>query len=183
MNHKPYSKYNFFTYKYNTQVNILKTPASIGAPFNPDKFNEPPETIIKRKEFVACWDTGAMKTSISPTVVNDCSLKPTGITRVLHGGGTEEVPVYFVSLWLPNMVYIPSLKVSSLNLLSDVKILIGMDVIGNGDFAVTNKDHKTIFSFRMPSYSTIDFEAESSYSRNAPCPCGSSKKYKHCCGR
>lgn len=178
-----YLKYNFFTYRYNKLANILITPASIGAPFDPNKISEPPENVIKPKEFPACWDTGAMKTSISPNVVDDCKLKPISIARVLHGGGTEEVPVFLVSLWLPNKVYIPKLAVNGLNLLGDIKILIGMDVINNGDFAVTNKDQKTVFSFRMPSSAEIDFEADAAYPRNSPCPCGSGKKYKHCHGR
>jgi hypothetical protein len=36
-------------------------------------------------------------------------------------------------------------------------MLIGMDVISIGDFAVTNFDGKTTFSFRIPSMATIDF--------------------------
>ena len=36
-------------------------------------------------------------------------------------------------------------------------VVIGMDVICNGDFAVTNKDGNTTFSFRIPSEETIDF--------------------------
>jgi len=36
-------------------------------------------------------------------------------------------------------------------------VLIGMDVITQGDFAITNKDGMTTFSFRTPSLITIDF--------------------------
>ena len=39
-------------------------------------------------------------------------------------------------------------------------ILIGMDIIGVGDFAVTNRDGKTKFSFRLPSRADIDFVVE-----------------------
>ena len=67
-----------------------------------------------------------------------------------------------------------------------------MDVISTGDFAVTNKDGKTNLSFRVPSVEYIDFvkqaprkiqngdsKALQKVSRNAPCPCGSGKKYKN----
>ena len=37
------------------------------------------------------------------------------------------------------------------------QLLIGMDIIGLGDFAVTNADGKTTFSFRVPSVEEIDF--------------------------
>ena len=71
-------------------------------------------------------------------------------------------------------------------------MLIGMDVITLGDFAVTNLNGKTMYSFRMPSMTEIDFTKSSHIEpirnesqktgRNDPCPCGSGKKYKHCCG-
>lgn len=32
-----------------------------------------------------------------------------------------------------------------------------MDIISKGDFAITNVDGKTVFSFRIPSVETIDF--------------------------
>jgi len=39
-------------------------------------------------------------------------------------------------------------------------MLIGMDIIGIGDFAVSNYNNKTIFSFRYPSKHKIDFVHE-----------------------
>ena len=36
-------------------------------------------------------------------------------------------------------------------------VVIGMDVICKGDLAVTNKDGRTTFSFRIPSEVEIDF--------------------------
>ena len=36
-------------------------------------------------------------------------------------------------------------------------VVIGMDIITRGDFAVTNLDGKTTFSFRIPSLADIDF--------------------------
>jgi uncharacterized protein YchJ len=72
-------------------------------------------------------------------------------------------------------------------------MLIGMDVICNGDFVVSNFGEKTTFTFRMPSLMKFDFSKESylkpiinegeKVGRNGPCPCGSGKKYKHCCGK
>ena len=39
-------------------------------------------------------------------------------------------------------------------------VVIGMDVICNGDFAITNQDDKTTFSFRIPSEVEIDFAVQ-----------------------
>ena len=36
-------------------------------------------------------------------------------------------------------------------------VLIGMDIIGSGDFAVTNSENKTVMTYRIPSVSRIDF--------------------------
>ena len=36
-------------------------------------------------------------------------------------------------------------------------VLIGMNIITQGDFAVTNQNDKTMLSFRMPSRESIDF--------------------------
>lgn len=86
------------------------------------------------------------------------------------------------------------------NDLGDVDMLIGMDVISKGDFAVTNVGGITTFSFRIPSQETIDYVAQDNdakakaqlvadtvkhkkVGRNDPCPCGSGKKYKNCHGK
>ena len=42
-------------------------------------------------------------------------------------------------------------------------VLIGMDIITKGDFAITNPDGTTKFSFRIPSQADIDFVRESNY--------------------
>jgi len=79
--------------------------------------------------------------------------------------------------------------------LAGAEMLVGMDIINKGDFAVTNKDGQTVFSFRIPSLECIDFnkakppacrpieKKEITPCRNSKCPCGSGKKYKQCCGR
>ena len=36
-------------------------------------------------------------------------------------------------------------------------IIIGMDIISKGDFAVSNLNGKTSFSFRIPSFGTANF--------------------------
>jgi hypothetical protein len=92
------------------------------------------------------------------------------------------------------MVCIPQIRVSQATLF-DADVLIGMDVIAGGDFAVTSYLGKTHMSFRMPSVQCIDFvkqrpesiqvggETLNKVGRNDPCPCGSGKKYKRCCGK
>jgi len=42
----------------------------------------------------------------------------------------------------------------------DCDIIIGMDIMTQGDLALTNLEGRTVFSFRIPSLHTVDFEAE-----------------------
>ncbi|SPF43691.1 conserved hypothetical protein [Candidatus Sulfopaludibacter sp. SbA4] len=84
--------------------------------------------------------------------------------------------------------------VAKVALLGGIDAIIGMDILGLGDFAVTHHSGNTTFSFCCPSRKEIDFAAEiksnqkivpaisSKVGRNDPCPCGSGKKYKKCHG-
>jgi len=174
-----------FTLKLPGLTNILVTPTKVGIAFDPLLTVPPP-----LKEFNAIWDTGATNTAISKRVVDECGLKPTGMTEVHFGGGTEIRDTYFVSIMLPNDVGFTQVRVTQFDAIRDTDVLIGMDIITQGDFAITHKDRKTTFSFRCPSVECLDFveQAQSVMSlpkvgRNDPCPCGSGKKYKYCHGK
>ena len=41
-----------------------------------------------------------------------------------------------------------------------IDILIGMDIISKGDFAISNYNGKTQFSFRLPSQQDVDYKSE-----------------------
>jgi hypothetical protein len=85
-------------------------------------------------------------------------------------------------------------SVAKMVLLGGIDVLIGMDILGLGDFTVTHYGGKTTFSFCCPSRREIDFVAEindenkivpavsNKVGRNDRCPCGSGKKYKKCHG-
>jgi len=51
---------------------------------------------------------------------------------------------------------VPNVR-AALGELIGTDVLIGMNIINQGDFAVTNKDGKTVFSFRLPSVECLDF--------------------------
>ena len=94
---------------------------------------------------------------ITQKVVDACGLKPSGITQVHGVHGPEYVETFLVNVALPGQVMIPGLRVSLAKQLPEADILIGMDVIVHGDFAVTNADAVTKFSFRVPPVEHIDF--------------------------
>ena len=110
--------------------------------------------------------------------------------------GIQEVNVYFATITLNNKNISVSTFVTECEELSEdssVGMLIGMNIITKGDFAVTNYQGNTTMSFRVPSLQKIDFVTgmktgqpiikDKVPGKNDPCNCGSGKKYKHCCGK
>jgi len=178
-----------FTVRYNGRTNQLRTKVLVSKPAYPTDIVISPDTLKNAKEYNCIWDTGATNSVVSQKVVEECGFKPIGMVMV-HSATEEKLcETFLVSIILPNKVGIPSIRVTK-GQLTDCDILIGMDVINQGDFAVTHKDGKTMFSFRLPSMEEIDFVEKGSepfrstkISRNSPCPCGSGKKYKKCCGK
>jgi hypothetical protein len=92
--------------------------------------------------------------------------------------------VYLVNIFLHVGIGFHTIRVTKGELPAGAALLIGMDIITQGDLSVTNKDGKTCFSFRIPSMEEIDFEKALSgkaVDGNARCPCGSGKKFRKCC--
>jgi len=137
----------------------------------------------------ALWDTGATASCISPRMAKSLGLSSMGGKQVKTAGGETVQSTYHVSIKLPNKIYIPRIVVTEANLSDDLGFdaLIGMDLISQGDFAITHGMGDTVFSFRMPSQTVIDFRENDSFAskpgRNDPCSCGSGKKFKKCCMR
>ncbi len=74
-----------------------------------------------------------------------------------RGATPTDFPNYDVSILLPGGLLIDT-EVTCADLTTgQFSCLIGMDVIGKGDFAVSNFQGKTVFSFRYPSMEMIDF--------------------------
>ena len=84
---------------------------------------------------------------------------PISATKVYGVAGLMVADVFLVNILLPNKVGVSELPVT-LGKLFGADVLIGMDIIGQGDFAVTHPNGNTKFSFRMPSQADIDFVKE-----------------------
>lgn len=102
------------------------------------------------------WDTGAEYTIVAPYIVEGLKLTPIGKEPINGIGGLSMADTYIVSLGLPNGHVIHDFKIYCIDI-EDYDILIGMDVIQKTDFAITNNNGKTTFSFQIPSSTTIDF--------------------------
>lgn len=151
-----------FTTRYNGRTQVLSNIVGVYLPITPE---ETKAKNIEFKKYLAIWDTGATHSAITKKVVDDLKLQPTGVRETRHAGGKSSNNTYLVSILLPDNVMIGQVRVTEVNLIPDNnlpddkqhQLLIGMDIIGLGDFAVTNVNNKTTFSFRVPSVKEIDF--------------------------
>src|SRR6266566_5286457 len=169
-----------FTVHYPGLVKDLRTAARVCAAFDPKQPQSAPPVYC---DCAAIWDTGASGSVITDRVVKTCGLKQIGMTQVIGVNSITLSPVFLVNIELPNNTGFAFVHVT-LGQFKGGDLLIGMDIIRGGDFVVTNKGGRTVLSFRSPSVCEIDFKrGETSHPRrNDPCPCGSGKKYKQCCG-
>lgn len=140
--------YYAFTTKNNGLAKSLRNEATIS-------FNGKSITIP------ALWDTGATISCISMDVVSKLALVPTGKNIISTPSGKKEVGTYLLDINLPNNVKITDHTVCDSDIgAQGLGMLIGMDIIGMGDFAVSNFNGTTVFSFRLPSKQTTDYVAQ-----------------------
>ena len=156
---KKYDGTAAFTVKYGGRVNLLMTDAGVSEAFDPARSapgsKQPPFHAVK-----AIWDTGASRTCITEDVVAKLGLSPIDETTNHTAAGPRKVGVYLVNVRLPNRVVFPVLRVTD-GIISGADMLIGMDVIGSGDFAVTGSEGATWMTFSLPSVRRLDFVDES----------------------
>jgi hypothetical protein len=172
-----------FTLRFKGIARELITPVKIAVAFNPETTD--PNTI-PHSQANALWDTGATNTGISATLAARLGLTPIGTGRMKHAKGEDDCNRYLVNLVLPNQLAIFGVMVNECDLPQEFDLLIGMDIISQGDFSLTHSGGNTIFSFRTPSSESVDYvkiqnaKAFAVVGANAPCPCGSGKKFKKC---
>ena len=144
-----------FTTRFPQRVNVLQSEVGVSEAYHPSPGSiQPPVT-----KFNAIWDTGASGSVINQRVISALKLEPTDETDVHTANGKRKAGVYLVNIYLPNKVAIPGIRVTEGEILGDA-ILIGMDIIGLGDFSITHPGGKTCMSFHVPPSRNIDFVEE-----------------------
>ncbi len=107
------------------------------------------------------WDTGAETSCISDRLARKLGLKDDGFVTVITASSEENVPYYLINLGFANDMKFFDLEVAQFRYGDDDSdFIIGMDIISQGDFSITNFGGQTVFSFRTPSLHSIDYEAE-----------------------
>jgi len=75
--------------------------------------------------------------------------------------GVSIVPVYLVDVLLPNGILFSNMEVAEFQSNNDFDFIIGMNILCQGDMALTNAKGEMVFSFRIPPAEThIDFTKE-----------------------
>ena len=158
-----------FTSKSVTLTNRLITPVYFASALQPSN-------IV---EATAQWDTGATNTCISEDIAKKLGLIPTGKITIHTPSGFNTQNTYLANIILPNKVMINQIPVCDSKIgVQKIDILIGMDIIILGDFAISNFNEKTYFSFRLPSKTHIDFYREESVDKILGPKHGKGKKNK-----
>jgi len=137
-----------FTCEYNKLSNRLITEANV-------VYNGSKSTVT------ALWDTGATRTCISKEVVSSLQLIPLGKQKIHTPSGYSVSSTYQVDIILPNKVGARNVVVIDSEIgTQNIGVLIGMDLISQGDFAVSSFNGKTVFTFRVPSQKRTDYVVE-----------------------
>jgi len=145
-------KISAFTVKYDKIVDILVSHVKVSLPNFGNKLPK------KHLELKAIWDCGADGSFITKNVAKELKLKPINEIKVIGIGGFTIGKLYLIDIYLSNKIKIRKIIVTECKeLVEDYDVLIGMDIISKGDFAVSNFNGKTVFTFRVPSKETIDF--------------------------
>ena len=149
-----------FTTKSTGIRNVLLNEIHVSEVYDPSTGT--PEPV--KRPYDAIWDTGATHTVVTRKVVQELNLQASGRVSVQAVGAGDQVHEYdtdtfLVNIYLPNNVVIVGIRVAE-GAIGGADVLLGMDIIANGDFAITNYNGQTWWTFRVPSNEPIDFVEE-----------------------
>lgn len=137
-----------FTFKYNGQADRIITRA----------------TVVyggSELEVLALWDTGATRSVIAHEVAMQMGLASEGKVEIATPSGAAIVDTFLAGIKLPNGVSFDNVLVADSKIgAQNIGLLIGMDIIGLGDFSITHGNGDTTFSFRYPSSAVVDYSKQ-----------------------
>ena len=141
------------TRRFQEKIDSIVTESYVYAPTDLAQGGAVKRVKIQR----SLWDTGASVTLISARVAKVLGLTSIGKSGVSgYNQGIDVKDTFLVHIGLPTGDIITNIMAMEFDT-DEYDVVIGMDVICNGDLAITNKDESTTFSFRIPSEQEIDF--------------------------
>ena len=117
------------------------------------------DDLIDKNRFICIWDTGASVSCITNNIIERYNLTSIGKSDFFTGCHCESrsTDVYSIDLMFRDDFVFNNLRVLKIEKHDVFDIIIGMDIISQGDFAVSNLNGSTSFSFRIPSMGTANF--------------------------
>jgi hypothetical protein len=106
-------------------------------------------------KLTALWDTGAMMTCMKPRLREQLTLRvitPNPPMTISGVGGTVRADRTIASIFLAATFVVEYCPIYVLDFPGNADLIIGMDIIAMGDFAVCNTNGATSFSFAMPPF-------------------------------
>lgn len=143
-------KHIAFTKRFDTLVSALVTKVEI---INP---NDTEKSLIVD----ALWDTGSTVSAISQELVEDLELTdcyPTIVKGISSVSETYKFPVFLRLSETSDIIAVQPCMVDSIPSFPRALFLVGMDIISKGNFAISNENGHTVFSFMIPSAFSVDF--------------------------
>ncbi|MBN4073001.1 hypothetical protein JYT74_03060 [Crocinitomix catalasitica] len=141
------------TVKLRQAIRGITTSVGISRPFEIDSIGQPP----RPHRTSALWDTGSTHCLITKSLAENLDLNPISKIQVAHHEGMSFANVYLMAIYITKRYYVVVELTETKAPSDNFEIIIGMDVITKGDMAITTEQNETIFSFRLPSSTTIDF--------------------------
>jgi hypothetical protein len=136
-------KHLTLTYNYAGLMRHIKTPIELFS----GAYDEKKSRIVN-----ATWDTGATCSVITPKIAQELDLDIVDSVPLWAVNSTHIANVSFVSLRFPNGAIFNDVRVRVCPITPSTDMLLGMDVICQLDFAISNGNGQTLFSFAMPPF-------------------------------
>lgn len=123
-------------YDYGRHVSSIETPVKVSGPQGGRIVN-------------ACWDTGSTHTTITNRLAEELGMVSQGTLHGYSVGSAMSYRKYKAKVDLGNGIFFTGviLGTDSISAGQNIGLLIGMDIISNGDMIVENRKGKTLFSF------------------------------------
>jgi hypothetical protein len=135
------------TIRYNEITEVLETTVIVSHP-----------NLTKHVSCKGIWDTGATRSMISSIVFDELGLDPKHIASVASLNGRQTFPVFKATLALDiGFAFRDVYVIGAETIADEYHVLLGMDIISQLDFSISNADGSTTHSIRFPSTSQIDF--------------------------
>ena len=93
-----------------------------------------------------------MLSAITPEIAKSLNLVPFNRVKVNGINNISMADLVKVSMKLPNQVELKNYNVAVCNLVQNIDLLVGMDIIQLGDLSISNGAGKTLFTFAMPPF-------------------------------